>query len=55
MINKRNLFTFIEVSGKQRFSPSSAFIRLLSCNIKGRIEKAVLREDTLRVKRIIVV
>ena len=57
-ITINNLFTFIEISQRQRHSPSTAFIRLftLQTDISNseRIQSVVC-EDTLRVKRIIVV
>ena len=59
--NKVNdLFTFIEISHRQKHSPSSAFIRLLILQARAgnrnteRIQ-SVLCEVTLRVKRIIMV
>ena len=58
-----NLFTYIEISRRQRKSPTKAFIRLLTLQYKRQDRasngdskriQSVLCEDTLRVKEIIV-
>ena len=61
-ITVNNLFTFIEISQRHRYSPLRAFIRLLTLRYKrqdrssnGDSEITQSSEDTLRVNRTIVV